>query len=412
MKKKFKTGSFGYGIVCGLLFAAVLFSVVACSFPDNENQIIDITQGAKQPSSDIDQDACLIKIEKIKGLLEKYYMDGIDYDKAMEGIYAGFVNSLGDPYTVYFSAEDYKSFAESTNGNYAGIGSTVTTNPEGNAELVKPFKDGPAYNAGLLPGDIIVSVDGENVLGMDLDAIVTKMKGPAGTEVKIQIYRPSVNEYIDYSVVRGNVQVPTIEYEMLDNKIGYVIVTEFDQVTLDQYLEAIDKLEADGMVGLIVDLRDNPGGMLTTVTGMLSRILPKGQLLVYTEDKYGQRDELFSTTRAEVKVPIAILINGNSASASEVFCGCLQDYGKATLVGTKSFGKGIVQSLLPLGDGSALKVTTSKYYSPKGRNIHGVGFEPDILVELDPELKTLASIPKEKDNQLQAAVKCIMDQLN
>ena len=166
------------------------------------------------------------------------------------------------------------------------------------------------------------------------------------------------------------------------------------------------------MKGLIVDLRDNPGGMLSTVTGMLSRILPKGKLLIYMEDKAGERDEYFSSSNKTVEVPIAVLINGNSASASEVFCGCLQDYGVATLVGTKSFGKGIVQSLIPLGDGSALKVTTSKYFSPLGRNIHGVGFEPDIKVELDPSLKGKASIPIEEDNQLKAAIDCLMEKIS
>ncbi|MBO7632696.1 MAG: S41 family peptidase, partial [Lachnospiraceae bacterium] len=340
------------------------------------------------------------------------YMGDIDYDKAMEGIYSGLIDSLGDPYTVYFSAEEYKSFTESTNGNYAGVGSTVTTNADGNSEFVKPFKDGPAYKAGILPGDIICEIEGEDALGMNLDTVVSKIRGEAGTEVHIKIYRSSISEYMDITVVRDKIEVPTVEYQMLDNKIGYIIVSEFDMVTESQFISAVDDLEKQGMKGLIVDLRDNPGGMLSTVTGMLSRILPKGKLLIYMEDKAGERDEYFSSSNKTVEVPIAVLINGNSASASEVFCGCLQDYGVATLVGTKSFGKGIVQSLIPLGDGSALKVTTSKYFSPLGRNIHGVGFEPDIKVELDPSLKGKASIPIEEDNQLKAAIDCLMEKIS
>lgn len=395
-----------------ILSVLLLLALASCSVPEDENKLSDITKPTATPATDLNADAYTAKLEKIKGVLEKYYMGDIDYDKAMEGIYSGLIDSLGDPYTVYFSAEEYKSFTESTNGNYAGVGSTVTTNADGNCEFVKPFKDGPAYNAGILPGDIICEIEGEDALGLDLDTVVSKIRGEAGTEVHIKIYRSSISDYMDITVVRGKIEVPTVEYQMLDNKIGYIIVSEFDMVTESQFISAIDDLEKQGMKGLIVDLRDNPGGMLSTVTGMLSRILPKGKLLIYMEDKAGERDEYFSSSNKTVEVPIAVLINGNSASASEVFCGCLQDYGVATLVGTKSFGKGIVQSLIPLGDGSALKVTTSKYFSPLGRNIHGVGFEPDIKVELDPSLKGKASIPIEEDNQLKAAIDCLMEKIS
>ena len=395
-----------------ILSVLLLLALASCSVPEDENKLSDITKPTATPATDLNADAYTAKLEKIKGVLEKYYMGDIDYDKAMEGIYSGLIDSLGDPYTVYFSADEYKSFTESTNGNYAGVGSTVTTNADGNCEFVKPFKDGPAYNAGILPGDIICEIEGEDALGLDLDTVVSKIRGEAGTEVHIKIYRSSISDYMDITVVRGKIEVPTVEYQMLDNKIGYIIVSEFDMVTESQFISAIDDLEKQGMKGLIVDLRDNPGGMLSTVTGMLSRILPKGKLLIYMEDKAGERDEYFSSSNKTVEVPIAVLINGNSASASEVFCGCLQDYGVATLVGTKSFGKGIVQSLIPLGDGSALKVTTSKYFSPLGRNIHGVGFEPDIKVELDPSLKGKASIPIEEDNQLKAAIDCLMEKIS
>ena len=395
-----------------VLSVLLLLVLASCSVPEDENKLSDITKPTATPATDLNADAYTAKLEKIKGVLEKYYMGDIDYDKAMEGIYSGLIDSLGDPYTVYFSAEEYKSFTESTNGNYAGVGSTVTTNADGNSEFVKPFKDGPAYKAGILPGDIICEIEGEDALGLDLDTVVSKIRGEAGTEVHIKIYRSSISDYMDITVVRGKIEVPTVEYQMLDNKIGYIIVSEFDMVTESQFISAVDDLEKQGMKGLIVDLRDNPGGMLSTVTGMLSRILPKGKLLIYMEDKAGERDEYFSSSNKTVDVPIAVLINGNSASASEVFCGCLQDYGVATLVGTKSFGKGIVQSLIPLGDGSALKVTTSKYFSPLGRNIHGVGFEPDIKVELDPSLKGKASIPIEEDNQLKAAIDCLMEKIS
>ena len=394
-----------------LLVCLMMSLLLACDMAEDENKVTDIKSPTGEAASEIDQDAVSMKIEKIKGVLEKYYMGDIDYDKAMEGIYSGMIESLGDPYTVYFSPEEYKEFSLTTNGNYAGVGSTVTTNSDGNVEFVKPFKNGPAYNAGILPGDIICEINGENALGEEIDSVVAKIRGEAGSSVNIKIYRPKDSEYIDLTVVRDNVEEPTIEYEMLEDDIGYILCTEFDKVTEKQFLDAVDDLTVKGMKALIVDLRDNPGGMLTTVTAMLERILPKGKLLIYMEDKNGQREEYFSQSSKTVDVPIAVLINGNSASASEVFAGCLQDYGVATLIGTKSFGKGIVQSLIPLGDGSAIKVTTSKYFSPLGRNIHGVGFEPDIKVELDQELKTMIEIPKDQDNQLQTAVNFLKEKI-
>ena len=394
-----------------LLVCLMMSLLLACDMAEDENKVTDIKSPTGEASAEIDQDAVQMKIEKIKGVLEKYYMGDIDYDKAMEGIYSGMINSLGDPYTVYFSPEQYKEFSLTTNGNYAGVGSTVTTNSDGNVEFVKPFKNGPVYNAGVLPGDILCEIDGENALGVEIDKVVAKMRGEAGTSVSFKIYRPSTSEYIDVTVVRDDIEEPTIEYEMLEGDIGYILCTEFDKVTEKQYLDAVDDLTVKGMKALIIDLRDNPGGMLTTVTSMLDRILPKGKLLIYMEDKNGKREEYFSQSSKTVDVPIAVLINGNSASASEVFAGCLQDYGVATLIGTKSFGKGIVQSLIPLGDGSAIKVTTSKYFSPLGRNIHGVGFEPDIKVELDKELKNKVEIPKDQDNQLQTAVNFLKEKI-
>ena len=395
-----------------IILLLLVFMLVACSVPEDENKLTDITQPTgTEPSTDLNKDAYTTKLEKIKSVLEKYYMGDIDYDKAMEGLYSGMIDSLGDPYTVYFSAEEYKKFSETTDGNYAGVGSTVTTNADGNCEFVKPFKDGPAFNAGIVPGDVLCEIEGEDVLGVDLDTVVSMIRGEAGTEVHLKIYRPSESDYLDITVVRGNIEVPTVEYQMLGNNIGYIVVSEFDRVTEDQFIKAVNDLEFQGMKALIVDLRDNPGGMLSTVTGMLGRIVPKGKLLIYMEDKAGNRDEYYSEDKRVLEVPIAVLINGNSASASEVFSGCLQDYGLATLIGTKSFGKGVVQSLIPLGDGSAIKVTTSKYYSPLGRNIHGVGFEPDIKVELDPELKGKATIPIEDDNQIQAAVDFLLEKI-
>ncbi len=208
---------------------------------------------------------------------------------------------------------------------------------------------------------------------------------------------------MEFSITRRTIEVPTIEYEMLDNKIGYIAVSEFDEVTAEQFREAVADLEKQGQKGLIIDVRNNPGGLLTTVVDMLDRILPKG-LIVYTEDKYGNKEEKFSTAKEEFKKPLAVLINGNSASASEIFAGAIQDYKVGTIVGTTSFGKGIVQSIIPLTDGTAIKVTVSKYYTPKGRNIHKIGIEPDVKEELKDDLRQKVVIEKNEDNQLQKAI--------
>ncbi len=232
-----------------------------------------------------------------------------------------------------------------------------------------------------------------------------------GTTVEVTVYREGETDYLHFTVKRDTVEVPTVEYRMLEGGIGYIMVAEFDDVTAQQFNDAVKDLSRKNMSALVVDLRNNPGGLLRTVQSMLSRILKKGELLVYMEDKNGKREDYYSDSTLTLDIPIAVLMNGYSASASEVFAGCLQDYGKAVLVGTQSFGKGIVQTMYPLGDGSAIKVTISAYYTPNGRNIHKTGLTPDIAVELSDEAKKLSKIPEDQDAQLQAAIKALKDKL-
>ena len=216
---------------------------------------------------------------------------------------------------------------------------------------------------------------------------------------------------MDFTLERKKINIPTIEYEMLEDDIGYILIYEFDSITISQFSNALKALEKMGMKGLIVDVRDNPGGLLDSVVKILDRLLPRG-LIVYTEDKYKNRTEENAKNPDKFDQPIVVLINGNSASASEIFAGALQDYEKATIVGTTTFGKGIVQRILPLSDGTALKLTVSKYFTPKGRNIHGTGIEPDIEVELSEDLKQLVTIPRDDDNQLQKAIEVLKDKMN
>lgn len=351
------------------------------------------------------------KMQLLKYLIDLYYMEDADVEDLQTGAYKGMFEALDDPYSCYYTAEEYNALMESSNGVYCGIGAYVSQNINTKImTIVKPFADGPAYNAGMLPGDIIYKVNGLDVTGMDIDKVVAMMKGEKDTKVTVTVVREGVSDPIDMEITRGMIEVPTIEYEMLDDSIGYVLISEFDEVTVNQFISAVEKLKTDGMRALVVDLRDNPGGRLDSVVSMLDYMLPEG-LIVYTEDKYGEKEEFFSTDEEAFDLPLAVVVNGNSASASEIFAGAIQDYKLGTIVGTTSFGKGIVQSVYPLSDGTAIKITVQRYFTPNGTCIHGIGIVPDVTVELDEELKQKVSIEHDEDNQLQEAIKCLMDRL-
>lgn len=431
MKKNFFTGILT-GLFSALLLVVVLGAALLFSDHGTESSLTGITEAkedtAKQDTAkedavqkvssteenkdeisvsslDIENYQKIVdKLEALDNLIDLKYLEDVKDVSFAEGIYKGFVESLGDPYSTYYTADEYKALMESSSGVYHGIGATVSQDTKtGIITIVKPFVTGPAYKVGIKPGDILSKVNGDDVTGVDLSEVVSKMKGKSGTKVKVTILREGEKDPMEFEITRKKIEVPTIEYKLLDDKIGYVVISEFDEITVTQFDAAIDDLEKQGMKALVVDVRNNPGGLLTSVVKILDRILPP-ELLVYTEDKYNKRVEEFAKDKKQVKVPMAVLINGNSASASEIFAGTLQDYKTATLVGTTSFGKGIVQSVYPFNDGSAVKLTISKYYTPNGRNIHKTGITPDVKVELDEELQKEVIIPIKKDNQLQKAI--------
>lgn len=351
------------------------------------------------------------KVDAIREIIDRYYLEDADENALVTGIYKGLVSGLGDPYSVYYTEDEYNRLMETTEGIYCGIGVSVSQNIEtGIITLVKPFKNAPGFEAGILPGDILYKVNGEEVTGQDLTTVVAKIKGEEGTTVDLTVVRENETDYIDITVARRQVEIPTIEYEMLDNNIGYILISEFDTVTQQQFFDAFTDLNNKGMQGLIVDLRDNPGGILDVVNSILDNILPEG-LIVYTEDKAGHKEEYTSDAEHYFDKPLAVLINGNSASASEIFAGAVKDYGIGTLVGTTTYGKGIVQRLIELGDGTAMKLTISKYFTPNGNNIHGIGIEPDIEVELSDEARKKAVIEHSEDNQLQTAIEAVKEQI-
>lgn len=403
MKNKFWTG-----LLVGMLGTMLVGSIAFGTYYVKSGTIyIQPTNTSQQKGKLTDSDKVKKKIDKIQGLINEFYIDEVEEDTLADGLYQGMMFSLGDPYAAYYNKENFASLIEATNGVYCGIGATVSQDAKtGIITIVKPFVGAPAYQVGILPGDVIYKVDGKEVTGVDLTEVVSNMKGKEGTTVVITVVREGETEPIDFIVERKEVEVPTIEYEMLSNKIGYIAVSEFDEITSEQFKNAVDTLEKQGEKGLIIDLRNNGGGLYDTAVTMLERMLPKG-LLVYQEDKYGNKQEEFAEKKDQFDKPLIILVNENTASASEIFAGAIQDYGTGTIVGMKTFGKGIVQSVIPLYDESAVKLTVAKYYTPKGRNIHGIGIEPDVEVELDEKLRQKPVIEKKEDNQLQKGIEVI-----
>ncbi len=350
------------------------------------------------------------KLEDIQNILDNNFYFEEDEQAQQDGIIKGYMEGLDDPYSVYYTKKEYDEFKEDTDGEYVGVGVQVSQSKETNIiTVVKVFDDSPAKNAGIEAKDVITKVNGEDVSEQELDAVVEKIRGVEGTDVTITVYRSSDSKDHDYTMKRRKVENPTVEYKMLDNNIGYIAVSSFYEVTGKQFIDAVGKLNVEGMEGLIIDLRDNGGGLLDIAVEMLDFMLPEGKI-VYTEDKNGNIiDSYNSTDEQKFTKPLVLLVNEYSASASEIFAGAIKDYGIGTLVGTNTYGKGIVQRLFPLDDGSAVKVTIAKYFTPNGNDIHKVGIKPDIEVEFDA--KQYKDSDGEKDNQLDAAVEEMMKKL-
>lgn len=398
--KETKNKYYWGGVISGLLVALVLMILFQVG-----GSIIGTTKnsGTNSGTSTGQETVVTKSVERKMQMLEEsigeYYLE--DYDSAAleEGIYKGMIDSLGDPYSTYYSKEELEEVQNSTEGIYYGIGAYIALDKETEGGRITQVMEGsPAKEAGVMDNDVIVEVDGENVLGLSLQEIVSKVKGPENTQVVLTLYREGETEYIERTVTRKKIESPTVEYELFDNQIAYIQITEFDSVTTDQFIEALNQAKADSMKGLILDLRNNPGGNLSDVIAIAREILPEG-LIVYTEDKYGERKEYSCDGTKEINVPMVVLVNGYSASASEILAGAIKDYRKGTILGTTTYGKGIVQKIFTNVDGSAVKLTISHYYTPNGADIHGVGIEPDETLELDSE----AYLKDGTDNQLERA---------
>lgn len=393
---------FGAGFAAGAL-SVLLIGICAWG-------AIEILRGGfpfgTYASGQVSENDVSAKLDLLNSLIDQYYLyEGeVDEDALAEGIYSGYTAALGDPYTEYYDREETAALMESTSGEFSGIGATMTQNTDGPGAVITAVYEGsPAAEAGLQAGDVISKVDGNDVSGMDLDSIVSLIKGEKGTEVKITVLR--YGQEIETAAVRDIIQMQTVDSVMLGDQVGYISVSEFDDVTYDQFKSALDSLEAQGMAGLVIDLRNNPGGNLDTVTDMLKLLLPEGPIVSIT-DKNGDTEEITCDGSNEFTKPLAVLVNQYSASASEVFCGAVQDYGIGSIVGVTTFGKGVVQQLMDLGDGTCLKVTIAEYYTPSGRSINGIGVEPDVEVEYVYDAEN-----PEADNQLETAAETVRGEL-
>lgn len=405
---------FWKGVLAGILGVLLTISIVFGILVANNVIVIDFYNGTMRQASQSGTVPISTTVQSKLNVLEKYvyssFLFDIDEEQQADGVYKGYIAALGDPYSEYYTEEEFEKMNESISGTYYGIGVMVTKDQEGRISVVRVFENCPGAEAGILPNDYIVKVGDMEVTGMDLNEVVASIKGAEGTTVKITVFRESDNAYHEMEVERRNVENPTVEYEMLENQIGYLQITEFDEVTVSQFQEAMNELEKQGMEGLIVDVRSNPGGLLTSVVEILQKILPEGKI-VYTQDKNGEGKTYMSEGKTPFTKPMAVLINGNSASAAEIFSGAIKDYKIGTLIGTTTFGKGIVQTVLPLSDGSALKLTVSRYYTPSGVCIHETGIDPDIEVTLDETLQQQITIDPSQDTQLQKAKEVIQSQI-
>ena len=329
-------------------------------------------------------------------LSNKFYFDQADEEKSADSIYKAYLSSYDDKYTVYYTADEYKKLMESTSGKFYGVGALCSINESGGVMVLDAFEDGPAYKAGVRDGDVVIKVDDTDITGMDLSSAVALIKGDKGTQVNLTIVRDD-KTYV-FSIIRDEIITKTVDYKMMENSIGYIQISQFDEVTTEQFKEALTDLNNQGLKGLIVDIRSNPGGLLNVVVDIVDEIIPKG-LIVYTDDVNGNRKEYNGSSDNEITVPMAVLVDGNSASAAEIFAGAVQDYGKGKIIGTQTFGKGIVQTIQPLTDGSAIKYTIAQYYTPKGQVIQGNGVTPDMVVELPKDAT--------EDLQLDAALEYV-----
>ncbi len=403
-----KKNGFGRGVVTGVLSTLVAVFLAAAAFiavrglRQTQNVTAGRTIGGGSVSQNEETSQITDKMEEIRDYIDANYLFAYEEADLADGAYLGMVYGLGDPYSYYYNEEEYAALEESYSGEYCGIGILVSQDVQtGEITILRVF-DGPAMEAGLLSGDILYQVDGLLASEASLDEVADRITGEEGTSVSLEIFRPSTGEYLEMDIVRRQVETQNVEYEMLTGDVGYILLYQFEGKAAEQLERAVEELESQGMEALILDLRDNPGGDLNVLLEIADVFLPEG--VVLTMENAAGHSYSYYSSEGELGIPLVVLVNENSASASEALSGAIQDRGAGILVGTQTFGKGIVQTLFPLSDGkTALKLTTDRYYTPGGTCIHGTGITPDVVVELSDE---------EGDSQLEAALREAQEMLD
>ncbi len=409
-----RNGLFIGGIVVGVVGALLVISLIFVGVKVQE-MLERRTGGISGADLEFTEDSAVTpqlvnKLQVLEETIDQYYyLEEVTDEELDDGLYKGMLEALGDPYSEYYTTKELQALMEQSEGIYYGIGAYVSLDTlTGFPKISGVIEGAPAAEVDLRANDIIYEVDGVSMQGMDLTEAVSLIKGEEGTEVVLTIVRDGESDYLKIPVTRRKVESPTVEFEMLDEETAYIQIVEFDDVTIDQFTDALATAKGSGMKGLILDLRANPGGNLNAVVEIARMMLPKG-MIVYTEDKYGKRMEYTCDGRRQLEVPLVVLIDMNSASASEILAGAVKDYGIGTLVGTTTFGKGIVQQIIPFSDGSAVKLTISSYFTPKGNDIHGIGVEPDIVCEFDG--KAYYDEENPYDNQLERAKEVLWEKM-
>ena len=388
------------GALCGALAMLLAVGLVSCGLKAKNSN-----SGEKDTTEAISSETDK-KLEKLESLINQYYLKDVDQDELQQGIYEGYIAGLNDPYSVYYDEEATKSFQESTDGEYDGIGAVMSQNKEtGIITISQVYEGSPAEQAGMKDNDILYKVEDEEVTGKDLTEVVSKIKGEKGTDVNLTVLRGDDREEVAVTATRDTIEYPTVSSKMLDNGIGYLRITEFDSVTYDQYKNAYNDLKNQGMKGMVVDLRSNPGGSLSIGCKILDEILPEGKI-VYTQDKNGKEEDFTSDEEHQIDIPMTVLVNQYSASASEIFAGAIQDYDLGAIVGTQTYGKGVVQQIFDLKDGTCVKLTIAKYFTAKGQDIDGKGITPDVAIDYQADENN-----PEADNQLNKAIETLQGEM-
>lgn len=404
------------GVVAGVFLGCVLTNVfsLAVTLLDKPAALSSSKRAMSTVNSvELGDDADLLKgdssskLELVTYLIKHYYYNDVDDETLIDGLYSGLIDSLDDPYSTYYTAEEYENAKQTYAGEYAGIGALLQKNMEtGEVTITKVYENTPAEKVGLKEGDSILSADGNLAKDEDLETFVSHIRGGKGTDVELVLDRDG--EEITVKCERDDVATPTVEHQMLNDNIGYIAVSQFTEHTYKDFVKAYEDLEKQGMTSIVYDMRNNGGGLLESVVDILDYILPEGTV-VYTMDKDGNREDKVSKASSHKDIPIVVLVNGNTASAAEIFTGAIRDFKYGKIIGTTTFGKGVVQSTIPLTDGSAIKLTTHQYYTPSGECIQGTGIDPDMELEFEFLGGDDDKYSVDLDNQIQKAIEVLSE---